>query len=203
MKSSLLVLVTFAMLAGAGFATAQNVRYYEENGVTYRETRRSVRRPVSETRLETRQRIVQRERITTEWRDTYQTHMTPVTEYQWESRWVGRWNPLQQPYLVHQIVPRTRWEMRASRVTVPVTRRELIPETETVQVPVTTLRMADEEIITRMAVSGSPSGDPFASSGSRLANRSTIGGIGQLKNDPPRRSSDSTWRASSDSAVRR
>lgn len=201
MKSTLIAAATFAVLTGAGLTTAQEVRYYKEDGTTYRETRQKIRRPVSETRMEPRQRIVQRERVTTDWRDTYQTHMTPVTEYRWESRWVGRWNPLQTPYLVHEIVPRTRWEWRTDKVTVPLTRREFIPETEVVQVPVTTLRMADEEVITRMAVSGSPSGDPFASGSSRMANRSAIGGIGRLQNDPPRQSSDATWRPSSGSTV--
>ncbi len=79
MKSTLIAAATFAVLTGTGLTTAQEVRYYKENGTTYRETRQKIRRPVSETRMESRQRIVQRERVTTEGRVTDRSHMAPVT----------------------------------------------------------------------------------------------------------------------------
>ena len=204
MKTKLFVATTLSVFTLAAYSAAQEVRYYEEDGTTYRETRRTSRRPVSERSLEPRERTVHRERITTEWRDTYQTHLTPVTEYRWESYWVGRWNPLRQPALVHHVVPRTRWEYRTSKVSTPHTRRDWVPETETVHVPVTKMRMAEEEVITRVAVDHRTGGDPFTSE-SRVANRSTtaIGGVGRLENDPPRQGGGSSWRASADSSIRR
>ncbi len=203
MRSKLFVATTVLVITSAALSDAQSVRYYEEGGTTYRETRKTTRRPVSETRLEPRQRTVHREQLTTEWLESYQTHLTPVTEYRWESHWVGRWNPLRTPALVHQIVPRTRWELRTSKVSTPYTRRDWIPGTQTVHVPVTTMRMAEEEVITRVAVDDRAGGDPFVS-GSRVANRSiAIGGVGRLDNDPPRRGDSSTWRASSGASVRR
>ena len=40
-----------------------SVRYYTENGVTYKETRSTVRRPVVEKRMEQREKTVYREKI--------------------------------------------------------------------------------------------------------------------------------------------
>ncbi|GAF97699.1 unnamed protein product, partial [marine sediment metagenome] len=54
------------------------------------------------------------------------------------------------------------------------------PETRTVRVPVTTVRMANEEITSRVALSGPP-----------------LGGLAKLNNDPPRagwQAADSTRR---------
>lgn len=186
----------FAALIGPLLATAaraaDDVRYYSENGVTYRETRRVVRRPVSDTRLESRERTVYRERLTTETRQSERVVHTPVTEYRWEAHWRGRWNPLQQPYLEYRLVPRTCYQPRTEMVRFPVTHRELIPEKQVVQIPVTNLRFVDEEQISRVAVSGPGAGDPFAAP-SYVAQRQRIGGVSRLDSDPPRYG-DSGWR---------
>ena len=153
-------------------AAADEVRYFEKDGVTYRETRRVVRRPVVETRLESREQTVYREQLRTEVQETQRTYHTPVTEYQWATRMRGRWNPFIQPYYTQELVPTMRWEARQDVVRVPVSRRELVPEKRTVQVPVTTQRVAEEEVITRVAVSSTPAG--------------ALGGVARLENDPPR-----------------
>ena len=53
--------------AGHGLALeAADVRYYQENGVTYRETRYKVQHPVTETVLVDQSRITYREKVDTE-----------------------------------------------------------------------------------------------------------------------------------------
>jgi len=180
-------------------ARADDVRYYNDNGVTFRETRRVVRRPVSETRTETREETVYRERYTTQFENRTRICHLPVTEYRWETRLVGRWNPFVQPYLENRLVPRTHLEPRTETYQVPVVQRELVPERRIVQTPVTDLRFVEEEQITRVAVSDTS--DPFAQPTS-VANRQRIGGIAQLDSDPPRYG-NSTWQTIDRGTVRR
>lgn len=179
------LLVALTLLSGAQIATAEE-RLIEKDGVTYRETRRVVQRPVVETRYEQREQTVYRERYDAEIRETSQTYFTPVTEYRWVTVLKGRWNPFSQPYLAPEYKPVTTWQAREHIIRTPVARRELVPEKRIVQVPVTTQRMAEEEIISRVAVS--------PSSGT-LGTRSTtsVGGVARLESDPPRQSTN--WRA--------
>jgi hypothetical protein len=173
------------------FVKADEVRYYDDNGVTYRETRRVTQRPLFETKTEERQQTVYREQIKTEERPTYRTTYTPVTEYQWEPYWANRWNPLSQPYLAYRFVPRTRWETHTEEIKVPVVQRQMVPQTQTVQVPVTTQRLVSEEVITRVAVGSSRSSDPFAAGSASVARKEAVGGVSKLDSDPPRQGS--TW----------
>ena len=137
------------MLA-AGCRLGEDVRYFVENGVTFAETTRMVRRPVIETNFEEGpQRTVYRRQCQTEIRDTYRTVMVPVTEYRRESRWVGRWNPFVEPYLVEYNVPRTRWEPRTEVVKTPVVKAELVAETVTERVPVITRRVVEQPVVSR------------------------------------------------------
>jgi hypothetical protein len=192
-RSVMLILV---VLGGPLVAAwADEVRYTtDENGVTYRETRRVIRRPTMETRIEERQQTVYAERQSTELHPSYRTIYTPVTEYRWEPYLANRWNPLAQPYWAYRFVPHTRWETRTEEHRVPVVRREWVPEQRSVQVPVVTHRVVDEEIISRVAVSGGAGGgDPFATSpGTSVVRRDTVGGVGRLENDPPR--TGTAWR---------
>ncbi|REJ70339.1 MAG: hypothetical protein DWQ31_01360 [Planctomycetota bacterium] len=173
----LLVIVSWCALAST--AAAQDVQYEERDGVTYRVTRSRVQRPMSETQIVERNQTVYREHLVTETRPSVRTVYTPVTEYQMEARWHGLLNPFVRPYVGYHYVPHTRWEAQVQEVPQTVTRRELLPETRTVQVPVRSYRMVEDEVIRRTAVG--PSGSRTASvlSGSR------IGGT-QLSNDPPR-----------------
>lgn len=179
---------------GPARVAADEVVYYEENGVTYRETRRIVRKPVTETRVEPRERTVYRENVTTELVETDRTVLVPVTEYRWEAHWRGRYNPLVRPYLDQRLVPRTYLEPRVERVRTPVVRRELVPEVRVDQVPTVTRRFVEEEVVSRAIVSGRPitTSDPFAPS-EQLARRERVGGT-RLDNDPPRRVDDGGWR---------
>ena len=182
-----LVLVPLAL---APPAQAEEVRYFEKDGVTYRETSQMVQRPVTETRLETREQTVYREQYQRQVNESVRSVVTPVTEYRWVTVMRGRWNPFSQPYYTQELAPVRRWETRQEVVQTPVYRRELVPETRTVQVPITTQRVATEEVIRRVAVSGSA---PAAANVATQASGNSLGGVARLENDPPRRSTN--WRA--------
>ncbi len=186
-----------ALLLGPGLAAAEEVRYYEKDGVTYRETRRIVQRPVTETEIRQSTQTVYRQQRSSELREQVRTWWSPVTEYRSETYLIGRWNPFVQPFLANHLVPRTRWEQRTEVIQVPVTTCRLVPEVRTVEVPVTVRRWVPEEVVTRMAVRGQSPGTlaPLLPSPT-LTPREEIGGVARLDNDPPRRGVSTAWRAS-------
>ena len=165
-------------------AVGQEVRYYEENGVTYQETTRTVHRPVVRTEWQDREQTVYRRAHRSEYRDTLRTYYTPVTQHEWITRMHGRWNPFVTPYYTHHLVPVTRWEPRSEVVRVPVVETEWVPEKRRVSVPVTTHRIAEEKVISRIAVGGRPA-MPTRVSAQSSAMDSSIGGTA-LDGDPPR-----------------
>jgi hypothetical protein len=186
MQRRYLIAAVLMSLSIAGTSVADEVRYVEKDGITYRETSRTVRRPISETRYRERERTVYREEVETESRDLYRTVHVPVTEYRWKTRWLGRWNPFVQPVPVYHLEPTTTWEPRTEVVTVPITRRTFVPENRTEKVPVTVRRMVDEEVTSRVAIAGRSTSTASSDlSGSAVARRMTIGGS-RLENDPPR-----------------
>lgn len=197
LSRQLLAAAVVICLVGAPSAAADEVRYYEQDGTTYRETRRIVRRPICETQFRSSSRTIYREEQTSELRETLRTWWSPVTEYRCEAHWVGRWNPFADPYLAYRMVPRTHWEHRTEAVQVPVTCRRLVPETRSVQVPVTTRRMVTEEVITRVAVGGGrPATPPILSPTPTLSRPEQIGGVARLDKDPPRQGVSTAWRRS-------
>lgn len=133
-------------------AEADEVRYYEQNGVTYQETRRKVQRPLVQTALTQQQQTVYRQQVSTEYRDVQRTYYVPITENRVQTYWHRRLNPFAPPYLAQKVVPVTRWELRGDVVKVPYTRTDYVPQVVTVQVPTSTQRMVEDEIITRVAV---------------------------------------------------
>jgi hypothetical protein len=167
-----LLIGVLLVLAAPAVCRAQDVRYYDQNGVTIRETRQVVQHPVVETRMETRQQTVYLDQCKTQMQTVQRTYQTPVTEYYWEAYWANRWNPFEQPYIAYRYVPRVRWELHTETVQMPVTTHEAVPQTQTVQVPVTTQRFVDEELISRMPVNGKPA-DPFAQGTTSVARRDT------------------------------
>lgn len=180
--------------------TAEDVRYYQEDGVTYRETRRTVRRPVSQTTVKPIQRTVYRQQWVEQTKPCTRTRWTAVTECRWEPRLVGRWNPFVQPYFEYRLVPRTQWRAETETVDVPVRRCELVPVTQTVEAPVTECRIVEEEIVSRVAVGGGPPALPAQNKSPPLvARRQPIGGVARLENDPPRLGAGAAWRPSTSS----
>ena len=200
----------FAAFVGAGSIRADEVRYYENNGVTWRETRRTVEDRVPVSRMEERTETVYREEFATEMRATPRTSRTPVTEYRWEAFWVGRWNPLAQPYPAYRYVPHTRWETRTETVQVPVNTRRLVPETRVVRGPVGGFQTVQREVVSRVPMGGSrtfvagtlAAGPMTPVQTPAVAQRPEIGGISRMESDPPRYGTATAWRASTD-AVRR
>lgn len=148
------------VLAAASQLLAADVRYYQENGVTYRETHYTVQHPVTETVLENQSRVVYRQKVDTTLQDSVRTYQVPVTTYQREMFVLNRWNPFAKPVIAERLVPVTRMETRTENVKLPVSRQQLVPETTVVQVPVTRTRMVNEDITSRIAVSGPVSTPP-------------------------------------------
>lgn len=172
-------------------AVAQpSIRYYTENGVTYKETRSTVRRPVVEKRMEQREKTVYREKVSTSYEPHTQLSYTPVTTYRWEGRWHDVLHPFKTPYVGYHLVPETRWETRSEQTQRQVTRRDLVPEKQTYQVPVTSHRYVEEEVVHRTPVHG---GGRQATT--TVSGRGAIGGVHRIENDPPRYGS--AWRGSS------
>ncbi len=179
----------FSLKSFSGIASAQQaVRYYTENGVTYKETRTRTQKPVVERRMETREKTVYSEKVSTTYEPYTQLIHTPITTYQWEGRWQDVFNPFRPAHMGYHLVPMTHWEIRSEQVHRPITRREMLPEKRTYQVPVTTHRYVEEEAVHRTVV-GKNTGSTAS-----VASRSAIGGIHQIKNDPPLHSS--AWRGS-------
>jgi hypothetical protein len=181
-------------------AAGDQLRYYQENGITYCETLRTVQRPVYETTMQQTTRTVYKEQYYTETKDVTQTCLYPVTSYRAETYWVGRWNPFVDPYLATEWIPQTCWQQRTQVVKTPVTCRRLVPEAQTVQAPVTTQKLvSDEVVVGRVAVSGpgvrmvqqnyptypSPARTYVGTAGP-IYSGEPIGGIARLNQDPPR-----------------
>lgn len=159
---------------------AEDVRYVERNGITYREVVQKIKKPVSETTYQTHTEQILQERYTTDMSETQRVYLAPVTEYQWEAYTPLTLNPFAPPRVAYRWVPRTRYEQRVETVRTPVTRRELVPAERTVSRPVTTLRMVEEEQVTRIAIAPPPQSAPS------VASRQAIGGVSNLQSDPPR-----------------
>ena len=153
--------IAVAACTGTLESKGQEVRFFERDGVTYRETRQHRERPIVETQIQQQQRTLYREQWRTDFRDVVRTRQVPVTVYRRESYWQGRYNPFVQPQLAERMVPYTRWETRHETIRQPYARRELIPITQTVQVPVLTRRVIREEQINRVAVDDLPRKGPL------------------------------------------
>ena len=197
----------FAMpiVASVFFASsvlADQLHYYQENGVTYCETRRSVQRPVFETTMQPSTRTVYKEQCYTETKDVTRTYWTPITTYRAESHWVGILNPFVEPALETELIPQTCWQQRTEVIKkMPVTSRKLVPEVQQVQVPVTTQKIVTQEyVVNRVAISepvpqaapqmiAQPYPTParsYVSPPASIYGSGPIGGIARLNQDPPR-----------------
>jgi hypothetical protein len=200
------LLSALAWMAAVGIGRADDVKFYEQNGVTYQETHQVVQRPISETHYQDQQRTVYVEQYKTQNQALQQTFQTPVTVYTMETYWVNRWNPFSEPYLAYRYVPHTHWETRVQTVQVPTVVREVVPQQQTIKTPVTTQRLVSEEHISRVPVAMRPStsADPFAQGGASVAQAPAIlsptAGGTPLESDPPRQST--AWHAADGSVQR-
>lgn len=190
------MLWALAILAGGmTVAPAQvTTRTYEENGVTWRETKQvqNTLQPVTE--MQTRQSTVLQPQTVTQVQSYQQTYVTPVTEYRWVARRRGVFNPFVQPYWTHQLEPVTRWETKAATVQVPTTQTTWVPVQQTTQVPVVTYKSVPQETTHRVAIATPSTTSPIATPPNTAVASVPIGGQ-QLQSDPPRNASN--WSSTS------
>lgn len=156
-----IVVLGLVGLLATNLGRADEVRYYQDNGFTFRETRRKVPRTVYTTEMQAREVVRYRPQAAAETRDVVRSVVVPVTENRVENRLVGRWNPfVRQPYFVQRTVPTTRYEYRTETVRVPTAGGPLVAETVVEQVPVPVARVVEDELVSRIAVNA-PGGVPL------------------------------------------
>jgi hypothetical protein len=168
-------------------ARADEVTYFEKDGIRYQKIRQVNQRPITELRYEQRESTAYRERYTTDMQETQRTYQVPVTEQQWVPGYQRTWNLLAPPVLSYRLMPVTRWETRTDTVRVPITRRDVIPEKQVQQVPVYNTRYAEEETVRHVAIGTVGNGTPSVA-------RSDAPSSTKLENDPPREGS-TDWRS--------
>ena len=134
----------------------EGVRYYEDGGLMYCETRIKLRHPVSEVKYKELKQTHYRNQYTTELHPVVRNTYVPVTTYGWQPEVMGKWNPFVQPHIAYRPVPRVSWSVQPQTVQVPVTRRSVVPETRTIQVPETNLRYVEREYVRRVPVGPAP-----------------------------------------------
>ena len=182
-------------------------------GYVYRKVMKTVERPVVETTIQTKQETVLRPQTVTETKPHTRTVYTPVTQFYWEPRLEGRWNPFRQPTVAYRHVPRTHWEARSEVVNQTTRRTEWVAEHRTREVPTRLTRIerkqeVDYELVGRVAprqqAAPSSNAEAIASrlrpldentrvqpmgraTPSTSIAQTTIGGVGRLASDPPRR----------------
>lgn len=147
----LFALAMVVSLLGPVSAGGNEVRYYEKDGVTYCESRRTIREQEPHFRSADSSGNVRREGDTERVQRMTRTCWTPATEYCWEPFWMGSWNPFVGPRLAYRCVPRTCWTARTEVVPVPHCR---VPENTAVDSSVAARPVVGQEVITRVAVAG-------------------------------------------------
>ncbi len=190
-------------VCSVGTAQGPQVTYEERDGVRYQVTRRVVQRQVPTTVMQDRQQTVYTQQVSSNTLNHQQLYCVPNTTYQWNSQLRGRWNPFVTPYWTYNLQPVTTWSTQVANVQIPVSQVAWVPQTKTVQVPVTAYRMAEEETVTRVAMSPTstaastglanarPLSRPATIAARPSVNGSTnsggvkLGGVA-LENDPPR-----------------
>lgn len=183
MTRSVLALLTVVLLTFSVEADEERL-VTDSNGQTWREVHRTVRHPQTQTQCIDQQQTYYQEKCDVTMYDTYRTYQTPVTEYRWESYWVGRFNPFVQPYLAQRLVPRTHWETRTEVVKVPVTQRSLVPVVRTVKVPITTETPVDYDVVVHKQLVGP---QPSALAANQGTGQSVaVGGVQQLDSNRPK-----------------
>lgn len=187
---------TLAMFSSwcGGSVRGQEVTYKTENGVRYQVTTRVQQRQVPVTVMQDRSQTYYAPQVTTNTLNHQQLYCVPNTSYQWDTQLRGRWNPFITPYWTYNLRPVTTWSTQVANVQIPVNQVAWVPQTKTVQVPVTTYRPAEERIETRVAMNDVPTGNtttanvmPQSNPSATIAARpsSQYGGV-VMESDPPR-----------------
>lgn len=172
---------------------ADEVEYFEQNGVRYQKIRQVTQKPISETRYEARQYTTYHPRYTTDMQESVRTYQVPVTEQQWVPGYQRTLNIFAPPVLSYRLVPVTRWETRSETVRVPITRQDYVAQQRVEQVPITTQRLVQDTHEHVIAIGPSASGAPL------VANSNSAMGGSRLDNSQPAPSNnDNVWKGGLD-----
>ncbi len=193
-KALALLAMAFCYSAPA-VSAQQTVTEETQDGVRYQVTTRIAQRQVPVTVMQDQQQTVYAQQITTNSLNHQQLYCVPSTQYQWQSRLNGRWNPFVTPYWSHSLRPVTTWHQQVANVQIPVSSVSWAPQTRTVQVPVTQYRTAEERIVSRVPIgnvstlaSTQSTATPTTARIAALPSNSLpLGGV-QMTSDPPRKS---------------
>ncbi len=153
---------------GSGGNTRPGLFVNDQTGHVYQKVTRTVERPTTETRMETRTETVYTPQVVTTRRPEKRTYYSPVVQYEWEPRWHGTWNPFRQPTLAYHPVARTRWQARSESVERTERHTQWVAEHRTREVPTLQSRIdrqtvVDYEVVGRLQ--NTPSRTAVASNG--------------------------------------
>ena len=202
---------TIALAAAAvgadGASAQQQPEYIDRDGIRYQVIQQQVPTQVAVTEMRSQEQTTYRQQVTTENVQHQQVYHVPVTQYQVVSTLHNRWNPFAEPYWTHHYEPVTTWQQQVGTVQIPVSKTTVVPETKTVQQPVTTWKTAYNTITTHRAIGPTPTGpgantmmagaqpqsvgatatlQPVQSQPmARVASTNQLGGT-QMHQDPPR-----------------
>lgn len=147
-----------AAAVGADGASAQQPEYIDKDGIRYQVIQQQVPTQVAVTEIQNKEQTTYRQQVTTENVQHQQVYHVPVTQYQVVSTLHNRWNPFAEPYWTHHYEPVTTWQQQVGTVQIPVSKVTVVPETKTVQQPVTTWKTAYNTITTHRAIGPTPTG---------------------------------------------
>ena len=145
-----------------GVTTNPEVKEETIDGIKYRITRQTVQQTVPVTIMKDQQQTVYTPKVTTENISHQQVYSIPVTQYEVVPVLHGRWNPFVEPYYTYETQLVTRYQEQVVNVQIPVSKSQWVTETKTVQVPVTEYRTAQQEIVTKVALTGGDTGKTYA-----------------------------------------
>jgi hypothetical protein len=148
------------------------------DGITYRETKQIVEQMMPVTTMKDQQQTVMTPKVSTETVAHQQVYSIPVTQYEVVPVLHGRWNPFAEPYYTYETQLVTRYQEQTVNVQIPVTKSEWVTETKTVQVPVTEYKMAKQEIVTTVALTGGDANKTFASTQSNTQRPVSLQALG-------------------------
>lgn len=187
------VLAATSLLATTPSLKAQQTEsIVEENGIRYRVTKQITKRPIYETKVEQQQQTVYREQYNTQFQTSYRTYLVPITEYRMEPYVANRWNPFAAPYTAYRYVPVTRWETRQEPISVPIVRRDWVPQQQTVHIPRTTTTMVEDEVVSKIALG--PATNSSGSGNTAIAQKPKV----KLDGNPP-----GDWESAGGDTIRR
>lgn len=153
---------TIALAAAAvgadGASAQQQPEYIDKDGIRYQVIQQQVPTQVAVTEMRSQEQTTYSQKITTENVQHQQVYHVPVTQYQVVSTLHNRWNPFAEPYWTHHYEPVTTWQQQVGTVQIPVNKVTVVPETKTVQQPVTTWKTAYNTITTHRAIGPTPTG---------------------------------------------